>query len=100
MPAGRSGSARRVVLLVRNALIDSIHATCPNDVCPIASHDDVESKRAMASSLETPAAVLGGVALVSVAVGVVLVVLGPSRRVTAWIAPADRGGALFLGGTF
>jgi len=89
-----------VVLFVRNDLIDSIHTICPNDVCPRSAHDDVESKRAMASALEAPAAVLGGLALAAVAAGVVLVALGPHRRATAAIVPSERGAAFFVRGVF
>ena len=90
------GIAAGAVLFVRNDLIDSIHATCPNDVCPIASHDDVESKRALASALEAPAGILAGFALAALAGGIVLVALGPERRATAMIGP----GSFFVRGVF
>ena len=89
------------VLLVRNDLIDSIHSTCPNDVCPSSSHDQVEGWRSTATTLEVPAAVLGGLAIAALATGVVLVALGPQRRApTASFVPLDRGGAFFLRGAF
>ncbi len=90
------GIAAGAVLFARNDLIDSIHATCPNDVCPIASHDDVESKRALASALEAPAGILAGFALAALAGGIVLVALGPERRATAMIGP----GSIFVRGVF
>ncbi|HEY1955576.1 MAG TPA: hypothetical protein VGH28_08185 [Polyangiaceae bacterium] len=88
-----------IALFVRNDLIDSIHTICPNDVCPAASHDDVESKRALANQLAPVAAIFGAIALVPVVVGIVLVALGP-QRVLLGAAPLAGGGAFFVRGAF
>jgi hypothetical protein len=95
-----SGIGVAVLLLVRNDLIDSIHTLCPGDVCPVSSHDQVESMRSEASSIEAPAAVLGAFAAAAMAAGIVLVALGPVRRATALVVPTERGGAFVLRGTF
>lgn len=67
-----------ISLFVRNDLIDTIKTDCPNDTCFTFQKSEIEGMRSNANALAPVAAVLGGVALAALGVGLTLVVMGPT----------------------
>lgn len=82
-----------VSLWARNDLIDTIKSDCAGNtsplVCPASMYNDIEGMRSTANTLAPLAVVLGGVAIASAAVGVVLVAMGPQKRVSAVLLPSS-----------
>lgn len=94
------GIGAGVSLWVRNDLIDTIKSDCTGNtsplVCPSSRYNEIEGMRSTANTLAPMAAVMGGVALASAVVGVVLVAMGPQRHVSAMLSPTS----FTLRGTF
>lgn len=76
---GAVGIGAGITLIVRESLIGTIQSDCPNDVCPLALHDSVESMRSTATALMPLAVALGAVAFVAAGIGGLLVALGPTH---------------------